>query len=233
MKIVNKIAIGFLTVFLAVSAAFNLKLKDKVDEGQNSVKSLENNLYELSTQYDSVRLANDSLYSLLDSKSYIIDSLQTLNEDSQSEIDWLNNKINGLKDKIDSITGDSVYLALQDIYECKNTLDVYKFSECEIKSMYETFLTLLIKDSIVIKQDSIITRQKNQINLSNQKIELLSSNLESKNILLSKLYRDLSNGTIQYDALKEEKEEIEKTLRLWKVGSIGAGSALILILLLI
>ena len=232
-KKVTSFAIGVLTVLLAVSGYFNLKLMERSAQEREVSYEAKKALSELSMEFDSVLTANDSLQSILLEKDYIIDSLQVLNEDSQDQIDWLNGELDGLQDQINAITSDSVYAALRQLYEKGDTILPFRFSDYGIRGMYETALALPLKDGVIVEQADIIARTKIQLDLSEQKVAMLQLDNDSKVDLLEQLYQDLANGTIQYDTLKQDKEDVEKTLRLWKAGSIGAGAAILLIILLI
>lgn len=233
MSKTNKILIGVLTVFLAVSAAFNLKLRNNVISEQKSSESLKKALYELSMEHDSILSVNDSINQVLSNYSYIIDSLDLIIDNNEKDITWLNHKLKEAEKEIYTITTDSMYIKLKEIYECGDVNNIFAFTDCETRDIYTDVIKIPILRNIVAEQDNLINNQKLKLDLHQQMVTTLTKDNESKKELIDRLYIDLANGTVKLDVCNQDKQRVEEILSMWKKGSIGVGSVLLLLLIIL
>ena len=188
---------------------------------------------QLSVEIDSIKLANAKLMHLVDSSTSVIDSLDQLILKQTGKISWLNDKLESISVEIENILVDSIYSDLQYKYDTIDVDKPYMFSEPAIRGIYKDISMLPYMDGVIVAQDSIITVQDSQLKIKEDIIKALGQGNSAKQELINSLYNDMTNMTIQHDALIADNKRIRNSLKLWKSGSLGAGAALVLILLII
>lgn len=233
----NIIAISILSLVLGLSIAFNLKQRVTIENNIESQESLENSLYELSTERDSLRLANDSIQSVLEKYMFLVDSLDVLVDGNKKQIKYLNGKLNSAMEEINNMNPTEIYEAIVNEIDALASMvegeEKYVFNEYQTKDIYKRIVKANYLDSIVDQQRDMVLRLNSQIINKDDIISTLQQDNNAKNKLLERLYQDLSNSTIMLDKSEADVKRLKKTLTLWKAGSVTAGGAIVLILLLL
>jgi len=233
MKIDNKIVALLLTVLLGVSIYINSNQGQTIRDQRSAVNGLKKQLKIASTSYDSVQAANDSLDLRLQEFADANDSISAVADAQATEIAILKGEIDDVNSQVDSITSDSVYIAMKALYECGDTNLIYAFSECATRGMYKDLLKLPLMDGVIVKQDSLIATQEDKLRLKQQEIQVLNDDIGAKRDYIRQLMDDLSTTTIEVDQLKDENELTKEVLRKWQIGAISTNAAWVLLLILL
>lgn len=229
----NVLAISILSAFLGLSVAFNLIQRAETSELEESKDALKNGLIELYTQLDSARAANDSLLQVIADYQFVVDSLDNIVEENEDQIDWLNGQLEKLEEEIVNITPDTAYVYLKEEYATDDTVDIYDFSGGEVLGIYKDVSRLPYLDGTIVAQSNVIEAQKKQLSTKEEIIKSLGQGNEAKQELIERLYDNLADSTVQLDQSEADNRHLRKTLRLWKTGSLTAGGALVLLLILL
>ena len=220
-----------------MSVVFNVLQRQSINQSTNAQESLENALYGLSMEKDSLAAANDSIQAILDRYMFLADSLETLVEGNQKQIKYLNSKLKEAVEEIDNLNPTEIYDAIVQEIDAVSSMvegeEKYVFNEYQTRDIYKRIVRVNYLDSIVIQQREMVERLHGQIINKDDIIATLKEDNEAKLRLLNRLYADLANSTKQLDMSEADNRRLQKTLRLWQIGSIGAGAALVLILILL
>jgi len=214
-----------LGLFLGVSVAFNVIQWQGSKETKESLYEAENNLHELSNEYDSVLTVNAKLDSIIKEYEHVNDSLDSLILDNEDQINYLNNELEDALNEIDSITSDSSYRYLQKRYPT-DTVKNYPFAGNQVKSIHKDVTFTDYLDSIRVEQAKTIDYQAHQIDLKDELIEYLRKNKTEQEALIDDLYKRLSKAQLNYDLAEAETRRLKKLLTAWKIGSISTGAVL-------
>lgn len=241
MKGIKKIISNWWPVmglFLGVSLAFNIIQKQNAIRLAESQAELNNVLQVITIEKDSLKVANDSIQSILNEYMFLVDSLDVLVEGNKRQLTYLNYKLTQALNKIDELSPDDIYDAVIGEYlDASSTIvsssETYSFTEDQTKEILKDAIRVNYLDSMVIEQRKMVQRMHTQMILKDDIISTLEKDNHLKNVFIERLYRDLSNTTIQLDLSEADNRRLKKALRLWQTGSIGAGGALLLILLIL
>ena len=211
MNLKKIIKVSVLSLFTAVLSYFVVEgVRYTKDLRESHIEAL-NELKQLNTELDSLKLVNQQLLDLVDSKEYIIDSLEALSEDQEDKIQWLNNELQDVLDEVESINADTIYKELQVMYDTVDVVKPYKFSDPAIRGIYKDVLMLPYMDGVIVAQDSIISIRDEQLSVKEQIIQALGQGNQAKQNLIESLYNDMSNLTVQNAILEADNKLIKIT----------------------
>lgn len=236
-KFINNYWPAIIGTVLGLSLAFNIMQRRTINDFANQADTLTVELNHISFERDSLAVAYDSIQTVLNRYMFLVDSLDALVETNHKQIRYLNKKLNNALTEIDNLNPTDIYDSIVEEIDAAVSLvegeEKYAFNEYQTRDIYKRMVKANYLDSIVIQQNEMVDRLHGQLIGKEDIIGTLRRDNEAKFQLLERLYKDISDATIQLDASEADRQRLEKTLKLWKAGSIGAGAGLVLILLLL
>lgn len=231
------LVVSILSVVLGLSLAYNIIQRQDTKELQKSKESLKNSLYELSMQKDSLQVANDSIQKILNHYMFLVDSLDVLLENNKNQVIRLNRSLNKALKEIEAMSSDEAYIDWTEGLDVSSTLvsgaEAYTINGDQVKEAYKNSVRVNYLDSMVIEQRKMVGRMSAQLLLKDNIITTLSKDNEAKKNLIEQLIADKVNLTTKLDMSEADVRRYKKALRMWQAGSVSAGGALLLILLLL
>ena len=233
MKSPFKIILGvFIGCIIAVGVTFYIldKKYNKEIDSIRTAHSIEN--FKLQQERDSMQIYTDSIDLVLEKYEVLIDSFMLVDEKHQSEIDRLNSKLlEALYDVLEALP-DSNYMFLQELFITNDTLE-YGFSGEQVTELASEVVENDYNSWLFIEYKAVEEGLRQQLAVRKEVIQTLSKDRRELAINAQILY-DRIAVLNENTAMKEEEiAKLEKAKRMYKKGLLGAGSFIILILLLL
>jgi len=232
MQIKASLLIGVLAFVSLAGIAFSLWTRHTLKQERAIVAHTTTELTNVYNQRDAIQEQKDSLVIELAYYKSIVDSLDVLVEDNYRQIADLNTSLERVRAEVSKFTPDEAYLFLQERYITEDNVYKYPFSGEQTKLIAADVKEGDYKDSLLLEYMDVALRLENQRSWDKFIIEALQDENIDLDEQLNLLLDDLETYIEEGEESNKEIARLKKALRMWQAGSIGAGAALALILLL-
>lgn len=189
-------------------------------------------MYELKLEKDSVKIAFDSVTTLMSAYEAELATLVKKAAVHKAEIDHLETELKKALNWVFDALIDENYEYLQNRFPPEDSLE-YPFAGNQVKSMAMAIVEGDYKDSIISEQKSLERIIRERLTTNSIMLSTLYKERNDFEFLTAHLYDQLAIMAKENQLTEEEAARLKKALNKWRIGGLGTmGFAALLLILL-
>ena len=136
--------------------------------------------------------------------------------------------------EVKQATADANYTMLQEeLYVDPDSIRPYGFTAKQVSLIAIDVVEGDGNKQMLAEYEDLILNMRGRVLASDKRSNVLEDENEELNVLVDKLYAELTTKIEEGSISEQEIRRLKKALRMWQLGALGGGAFVVLILLLL